>query len=82
MAEIDIAAPAAQSASLPRITDALSRIITGLAILVLWEAIVRMFAPPFVAKPTSVLLAIPRVIIDPTFLEAAGITLVSVAGDC
>jgi ABC-type anion transport system duplicated permease subunit len=78
MAEIDIAAPAAQSASLPRITDALSRIITGLAILVLWEAIVRMFAPPFVAKPTSVLLAIPRVIIDPAFLQAAGITLVAV----
>ena len=78
MAEIDIAAPAAQSASLPRISDALSRIITGLAILVVWEAIVRMFAPPFVAKPTSVLLAIPRVIIDPAFLEAAGITLVAV----
>jgi ABC-type nitrate/sulfonate/bicarbonate transport system permease component len=78
MAEIDIAAPAAQSASLPRITDALSRIITGLAILLLWEAIVRMFAPPFVAKPTSVLLAIPRVIIDPAFLQAAGITLVAV----
>jgi ABC-type nitrate/sulfonate/bicarbonate transport system permease component len=78
MAEIDIAAPAAQSASLPRVSDALSRIITGLAILVLWEAIVRMFAPPFVAKPTSVLLAIPRVIIDPAFLEAAGITLVAV----
>jgi ABC-type nitrate/sulfonate/bicarbonate transport system permease component len=78
MAEIDIAAPAAQSASLPRVSDALSRIITGLAILVLWEAIVRMFAPPFVAKPTSVLLAIPRVIIDPAFLQAAGITLVAV----
>ena len=78
MAEIDLAAPAAQSASLPRISDALSRIITGLAILVLWEGIVRMFAPPFVAKPTSVLLAIPRVIIDPAFLQAAGITLVAV----
>jgi ABC-type nitrate/sulfonate/bicarbonate transport system permease component len=78
MAEIDIAAPAAQSASLPRVSDALSRIITGLAILVLWEAIVRMLAPPFVAKPTSVLLAIPRVIIDPAFLEAAGITLAAV----
>jgi ABC-type nitrate/sulfonate/bicarbonate transport system permease component len=37
-----------------------------------------MFAPPFVAKPTSVLLAIPRVIIDPAFLQAAGITLVAV----
>ena len=79
MAEIDIAAPAARSASLPRVSDALSRIITGLAILVVWEAIVRMFAPPFVAKPTSVLLAIPRVIIDPAFLEAgAGDALVSV----
>jgi ABC-type nitrate/sulfonate/bicarbonate transport system permease component len=78
MAEIDLAAPAAQSASLPRTTDALSRIITGLAILVVWEAIVRMFAPSFVAKPTSVLLAIPRVVIDPAFLQAAGITLVAV----
>ncbi len=75
---VDIVAPAAQSASHPRVTDALSRVVTGLAILVMWEAIVRLFAPPFVAKPTSVLMAIPRVIVDPAFLQAAGITLAAV----
>jgi ABC-type nitrate/sulfonate/bicarbonate transport system permease component len=79
MTGIDISVPTAQTASHPRSTDALSRILMGLAILLLWEAIVRMFAPPYVAKPTSVLQAIPRVIVDPTFLEATGITLVAVA---
>jgi ABC-type nitrate/sulfonate/bicarbonate transport system permease component len=78
VAGIDIAAPAAQSDGLPRVSHALSCIVTGLAILVLWETIVRLFAPPFVAKPTSVLLAIPQVMVDPAFLLAAGITLAAV----
>ena len=41
----------------------------GLAILLVWEFVVRAFAPAYVAKPTTVLLAIPRVIIDPAFLH-------------
>ena len=57
----------------------LARILTGLVILGLWEFVVRAFAPAYVAKPTTVLLAIPRVIVDPAFLTATGITLASVA---
>jgi ABC-type nitrate/sulfonate/bicarbonate transport system permease component len=59
--------------------DAFARIVTGLAVLVLWEAIARAYAPPYVARPTSVLAAIPRVMSDPAFLEATGITLSAVA---
>ena len=81
MSGIDIGAPAslATAAARTRISDTLARILAGLFILVLWEAIVRAFAPSYVAKPTSVLLAIPRVIVDPAFLTATGITLEAVA---
>jgi NitT/TauT family transport system permease protein len=62
-----------------RVNDALARILTGLAILLLWEAIVRLFAPAYVAKPTTVVLAIPSVITDRAFLEASATTLAAVA---
>ncbi|HEY7246432.1 MAG TPA: ABC transporter permease [Xanthobacteraceae bacterium] len=78
MTGIDIAASPARSAWHPRVSDALSRVVAGVVILVLWEATVRLFAPPFVAKPTGVVLAIPRVIVDPAFLQAAGITVAAV----
>jgi ABC-type nitrate/sulfonate/bicarbonate transport system permease component len=55
------------------------RLLTGLAILLAWELVVRAYAPAYVAKPTTVLLAIPRVIIDPAFLAATGQTLAAVA---
>ncbi len=55
------------------------RLITGLAIAGAWEFIVRAFAPAYVAKPTTVILAIPRVIVDPAFLTATGQTLAAVA---
>jgi ABC-type nitrate/sulfonate/bicarbonate transport system permease component len=55
------------------------RLIAGLTILLAWEMIVRAFAPTYVAKPTTVALAIPRVITDPTFLTATGQTLAAVA---
>ena len=55
------------------------RLIAGLSILLAWELVVRGFAPAYVAKPTTVLLAIPRVIVDPTFLTATGATLAAVA---
>jgi ABC-type nitrate/sulfonate/bicarbonate transport system permease component len=51
------------------------RLVTGLAILLAWEIIVRAFAPAYVAKPSTVLLAIPRVIVEPAFLQALGATL-------
>jgi ABC-type nitrate/sulfonate/bicarbonate transport system permease component len=81
MSSIDIGAPArlAQTLANPRVNDILARILTGLVILGLWEFVVRAFAPAYVAKPTTVLLAIPRVIVDPAFLTATGITLASVA---
>jgi ABC-type nitrate/sulfonate/bicarbonate transport system permease component len=59
--------------------DALARIVCGLAILLTWEGIVRAFAPAYVAKPTTVVMAIPKVIVDPAFLDATRITLTAVA---
>ena len=55
------------------------RLIAGLVILLAWEVIVRGFAPLYVAKPTTVLLAIPKVIVDPGFLAATAQTLAAVA---
>jgi ABC-type nitrate/sulfonate/bicarbonate transport system permease component len=55
------------------------RLVTGLVILLIWELVVRAFAPAYVAKPTIVLMAIPRVITDPAFLSATGSTLLAVA---
>jgi ABC-type nitrate/sulfonate/bicarbonate transport system permease component len=54
------------------------RIVTGLGILMLWEGVVRALAPAYVAKPSSVVAAIPKVIVNPVFLEAATITLAAV----
>jgi ABC-type nitrate/sulfonate/bicarbonate transport system permease component len=55
------------------------RFLTGAAILLAWEVLVRATAPAYVAKPTTVVLAIPRVITDPAFLQALGATLAAVA---
>ncbi|HEY0223186.1 MAG TPA: ABC transporter permease [Pseudolabrys sp.] len=57
----------------------LPRLVAGVVILLAWEFIVRALAPAYVAKPSSVLLAFPRVIADPTFLKATGATLAAVA---
>jgi NitT/TauT family transport system permease protein len=57
----------------------LPRLLSGAIILLLWEAVVRAFAPSYVAKPSTVVLAIPRVIVDPVFLKAISETLVAVA---
>jgi ABC-type nitrate/sulfonate/bicarbonate transport system permease component len=64
---------------LTRPSTVLSRTLTGFAILAIWEAVVRAFAPPYVAKPSTVALAIPRVIVDPAFIEATRVTLTAVA---
>lgn len=55
------------------------RLITGLVLLLLWEIAVRLLAPPFVAKPTSVIAVAPHVLSDPAFLSATGSTLLAVA---
>jgi ABC-type nitrate/sulfonate/bicarbonate transport system permease component len=56
-------------------TEMQARIVCGLVIMLMWELVVRAFAPAYVAKPTTVVMAIPRVIVDPAFLEATGVTL-------
>ncbi|MBX6327382.1 MAG: ABC transporter permease [Pseudolabrys sp.] len=55
------------------------RLLAGLTIALAWEIVVRAFAPAYVAKPTTVLTAIPRVVVDPAFLDATAITLTAVA---
>jgi len=79
-ATVPIAAPA-HAATLSRLMSGtfLPRLIVGLVIIVLWEGVVRLFAPPYVAKPTTVILAIPRVIVEPAFLQATAATLTAVA---
>lgn len=73
-----IASRAAPSSS-PSTGVLVPRLAAGLAILALWEATVRAFAPSYVAKPSGIILAIPRVIVDPAFLAAAASTLNAVA---
>lgn len=57
----------------------LPRFVTGLVIILGWEFVVRALAPAYVAKPTTVVFAIPQVITDPAFLQALGATLAAVA---
>ena len=58
---------------------AVSRIVAGLIILALWEVVVRGFAPDFVATPSGIVAAIPRVIVGASFLAAMAQTLGAVA---
>ena len=60
-------------------TALIARVLTGVAILLLWEAVVRAFAPGYVAKPSTIFMAIPKVIADPAFRQAAADTLLAVA---
>jgi ABC-type nitrate/sulfonate/bicarbonate transport system permease component len=55
--------------------DAGVRIVAGLAILVVWEITVRMLAPAYVARPTGIVAAIPKVAANPSFWQASGDTL-------
>ena len=71
-------APASRSAGLLT-GNFLPRFVTGLAILLVWELVVRAAAPGYVAKPSTVVLAIPRVITDPAFLQALYDTVKAVA---
>lgn len=56
------------------------RLSAGLFILVVWELVVRGFAPFYVASPTGIARALPQVITDPEFLLAAAATLKGVGG--
>jgi ABC-type nitrate/sulfonate/bicarbonate transport system permease component len=55
------------------------RVICGIVILLIWEIAVRAWAPAYVAKPTGVFMAIPKVLTDAGFLKATGETLAAVA---
>jgi NitT/TauT family transport system permease protein len=66
-------------ASARRLSPALLRAIGGLVILLLWEAVVRAFAPAYVAKPSGIIVAIPKVLTDRQFLDATWTTLAAVA---
>ncbi|HEX3162410.1 MAG TPA: hypothetical protein VHQ92_07530, partial [Pseudolabrys sp.] len=81
MSQAAIAAPAPAEPKTSILTQGAfwPRLFTGLAILLVWEFVVRAFAPAYVAKPTTVVLAIPRVITDSVFLQALGATLTAVA---
>ena len=73
-------APATAERKRSRFSDlVLPRLVVGAIILLLWEGVVRLWAPAYVAKPSTVALAIPKVIVDPAFLTATGITLSAVA---
>jgi NitT/TauT family transport system permease protein len=82
MAEQALSAPVptATSAVVSRLSgNFVPRFATGLAIAFIWEIVVRALAPAYVAKPTTVILAIPSVIVDPVFLKALGSTLFAVS---
>jgi ABC-type nitrate/sulfonate/bicarbonate transport system permease component len=58
---------------------ALPRLVAGLAILLVWELVVRGFAPAYVAKPSGIAAVLPRVVADPAFWRATFTTLAAVA---
>jgi ABC-type nitrate/sulfonate/bicarbonate transport system permease component len=72
-------APVAKRAIVHETGSLVPRLVTGLVILLTWELVVRALAPAYVAKPSTVVLAIPRVITDPAFLQALGATVLAVA---
>lgn len=77
MAVVTLAAPRARRR---RLTGPLvPRLAAGAVILALWEFIVRGFAPDFVATPSGIALAFPRVIASASFLGALAETLAAVA---
>ncbi len=80
MADSALSVPAATERKASLLGESfMPRLFVGLVILVVWEIVVRAFAPAYVAKPTTVVMAIPRVLTDPEFLAATGATLAAVA---
>jgi ABC-type nitrate/sulfonate/bicarbonate transport system permease component len=74
-----VVAAATASAAEHKMGVFLPRFITGCTLLLLWEIVVRAAAPAYVAKPSTVVMAIPSVVTDPIFLQATGATLAAVA---
>ena len=57
----------------------LARLAVGLILLAVWELSVRALAPAYVAKPSTVVTALPRVLTDDKFWSATAVTLSAVA---
>ena len=53
----------------------LLKAVAGIALLLLWEGVVRALAPGYVAKPTGIAAVFARVVGDAEFLAAAWATL-------
>jgi ABC-type nitrate/sulfonate/bicarbonate transport system permease component len=51
------------------------KLCAGIILLLGWEAVVRLFAPAYVAKPTGIVRVFLTVLGNPQFLAAAGETL-------
>ncbi len=60
------------------LNDFAIRVIAGIVILALWEVLTRTFAPPFVARPSSIAMAFPAVLSSPAFWTATKATLTAV----
>jgi ABC-type nitrate/sulfonate/bicarbonate transport system permease component len=54
------------------------KLAAGVVLLLAWEILVRAAAPAYVARPSTILLAVPEVLSDPRFLAAARATVGSV----
>lgn len=54
------------------------RVLGGIALLGIWEVGVRIFAAPFVARPSAIIVAIPDVLADPDYWAASASTLSAV----
>lgn len=54
------------------------KITAGIVLLLIWEGVVRAFAPGYVAKPSGIVRVFAAVISDRQFLSAAGQTLSAV----
>jgi ABC-type nitrate/sulfonate/bicarbonate transport system permease component len=70
---------AAETRSAAWLSTLVPRLIAGLVILLAWELVVRGFAPAYVARPSGILMAMPKALSNPALLHAAATTLTAVA---
>jgi NitT/TauT family transport system permease protein len=83
-----VAVPRSVSVS-PAVTRTAIRVVTGVILLALWEGLVTWLAPSYVARPSGVIKAIPRILQDNTtsplvalaggFWSSVGHTILAVA---
>jgi len=74
---MSLAIPAALACARRKLAigDLAVRIIAGIVILLAWEVVVRMWAPPFVARPSAIGQVVPAVLANPAFWHASAATL-------